>query len=156
MEKFEPSKALKEKAVILKSGDKAYVKCAIVEDGKIILVGYLKKDNKKYPIFWDKEGKNDLDKKLSIEGMWSDSYIESDNCSKKVILKGADEVITLAKPFKPKDGEKYYFIRQNGLVYGLEVDDWIFDSNDKNCQNHICYRTKKEAEDWLKAMKGEE
>lgn len=64
--------------------------------------------------------------------------------------------VTLPKPFKPKTGEEYYFIRVKGLFFGFDIDKFEFDDSEF-CINHSatgrCFRTESDAQVWLDAMK---
>lgn len=64
--------------------------------------------------------------------------------------------VTLPKPFKPKTGEEYYFIRVKGLFFGFDIDKFEFDDSEF-CINHSatgrCFRTESDAQAWLDAMK---
>ena len=64
--------------------------------------------------------------------------------------------VTLPKPFKPKVGEKYFFIRVVGLFFGFDIDEFEFDDSEF-CIHHStagrCFRTKSDAQAWLDAMK---
>ncbi|VTX60592.1 hypothetical protein [Haemophilus parainfluenzae] len=63
--------------------------------------------------------------------------------------------VTLPKPFKPKTGEEYYFIRVKGLFFGFDIDKFEFDDSEL-CINHSsngrCFRTESDAQAWLDAM----
>ena len=63
--------------------------------------------------------------------------------------------VTLPKPFKPKTGEEYYFIRVKGLFFGFDIDKFEFDDSEF-CINHSstgrCFRTESDAQAWLDAM----
>lgn len=64
--------------------------------------------------------------------------------------------LTLPRPYKPKKGEKYFFIRVTGLFFGFDIDEFEFDDSEF-CINHSaagrCFRTKSDAQAWLDAMK---
>ena len=64
--------------------------------------------------------------------------------------------VTLPKPFKPKTGEEYYFIRVKGLFFDFDIDRFEFDDSEL-CINHSstgrCFRTESDAKAWLDAMK---
>lgn len=58
----------------------------------------------------------------------------------------------LPKPFKPKDGDKYYYINEDGIsiVRCYDEDD---DSDVGMAENAQCYRTREDAQKWLDFMK---
>lgn len=64
--------------------------------------------------------------------------------------------VTLPKPFKPKTGEEYFFIRIKGLFFDFDIDKFEFDDSEL-CINHSstgrCFRTESDAQAWLDAMK---
>ncbi|HHE9486686.1 hypothetical protein [Haemophilus influenzae] len=64
--------------------------------------------------------------------------------------------VTLPKPFKPKTGEEYYFIRVKGLFLGFDIDKFEFDDSEF-CINHSstgrCFYSHEDAQAWLDAMK---
>lgn len=59
----------------------------------------------------------------------------------------------LPKPFKPKSGDKYYYINKDGIsiVRCYDEDD---DSDVGMAKNAQCYRTREDAQKWLDFMKG--
>nr|DAI83411.1 MAG TPA: hypothetical protein [Caudoviricetes sp.] len=58
----------------------------------------------------------------------------------------------LPKPFKPKSGDKYYYINKDGIsiVRCYDEDD---DSDVGMAENAQCYRTREDAQKWLDFMK---
>lgn len=64
--------------------------------------------------------------------------------------------VTLPKPFKPKMGEEYFFIRIKGLFFDFDIDKLEFDDSEF-CIKHLstgrCFRTLEDAQKWLDAMK---
>lgn len=58
----------------------------------------------------------------------------------------------LPKPFKPKSGDKYYYINEDGIsiVRCYDEDD---DSDVGMAENAQCYRTREDAQKWLYFMK---
>ena len=61
--------------------------------------------------------------------------------------------VTLPKPFKPKDGESYFYIT-GGIV---EYEDDYWDSNNfdmASAERGGCFRTREDAQKWLDFMKG--
>jgi len=60
--------------------------------------------------------------------------------------------VTLPKPFKPKDGEVFYYIYEYGIgcVKFYKEDD---DGDAGLAENAQCYRTREDAQKWLDFMK---
>lgn len=74
-----------------------------------------------------------------IIGMWEET--------KKQI-----SIEDLPKPFKPKDGESYFYI--TGGIIEYEDDYWDSNKFDKSsAERGGCYRTKEDAQKWLDFMK---
>lgn len=58
----------------------------------------------------------------------------------------------LPKPFKPKDGEPYFYI--TGGIVEYEDDYWDSNKFDKpSAERGGCYRTREDAQKWLDFMK---
>ena len=74
---------------------------------------------------------------LDIIGMWEEPKISIED---------------LPKPFKPKDGEVFYYIYEYGIgcVKFYKEDD---DGDVGLAENAQCYRTKEDAQKWLDFMK---
>lgn len=72
-----------------------------------------------------------------IIGMWEEPKISIED---------------LPKPFKPKSGDKYYYINEDGIsiVRCYDEDD---DSDVGMAENAQCYRTREDAQKWLDFMK---
>ena len=74
---------------------------------------------------------------LDIVGMWEESKISIED---------------LPKPFKPKDGEPYFYIY--GGVIECESEFWDTNSFDiAAAERGGCFRTKEDAKKWLNFMK---
>ena len=59
----------------------------------------------------------------------------------------------LPKPFKPKDGDEYYYICGRTVEYMPKYMEIIkFDR--ESAKNGQCFRTKEDAQKWLDFMKG--
>ena len=58
----------------------------------------------------------------------------------------------LPKPFKPKDGEEYYYISASG-VYRIKSYEDDCDDDVSLAKNAQCFRTKEDAQKWLDFMK---
>lgn len=91
--------------------------------------------------------------------MWCEDFGEPEICREDTAEsspKSDTITVTLPKPFKPKVGEKYFFIRVVGLFFGFDIDEFEFDDSEI-CINLSaagrCFRTKSDAQAWLDAMK---
>ena len=74
---------------------------------------------------------------LDIIGMWEEPKISIED---------------LPKPFKPKDGESYYYICGKAIEYMRKYAEFIpFDS--LSARNGQCFRTREDAQKWLDFMK---
>ena len=74
---------------------------------------------------------------LDIIGMWEEPKISIED---------------LPKPFKPKDGEPYFYI--TGGIVEYEDDYWDSNKFDKSsAERGGCYRTREDAQKWLDFMK---
>ena len=97
------------------------------------------KENDCYPANWLLDGKNSFDQD-NIIGMWEEP--------KKQI-----SIEDLTKPFKPKDGEPFYYI-YCGKTYCDHEYSESSPSYKSFSQNGQCFRTEEDAQKWLDFMKG--
>lgn len=99
------------------------------------------KENDCYPANWLLDGKNLFDQD-DVIGMWE----EPKKQTKKQI-----SIEDLPKPFKPKNGDKYFYFSENGIerVTFCETDD----SDTGLAENGQCFRTKEDAQKWIDFMK---
>lgn len=58
----------------------------------------------------------------------------------------------LPKPFKPKDGDGYYYINEYGVQFVIFYDE-DDDSDVGMAENAQCFRTKEDAQKWIDFMK---
>ena len=72
-----------------------------------------------------------------IVGMWEEQKI------------GIED---LPKPFKPKDGESYYYICGRAIEYVYKYAE-ISPFNRLSSENGQCFRTKEDAQKWIDFMK---
>ena len=156
MKEFNLEAALNGEPVMLRSGCKAIIYYKVPDEYKFA-------DNKPvfYPLkglmfdvngnlavsamYWHASGKFDSkkDHSLDIIGMWE----EPKKQTKKQI-----SIEDLPKPFKPKDGESYFYI--NGGVIERESGFWDINNFDiVAAKNGNCFRTKQDAQKWLDFMK---
>lgn len=147
MKEFNLEKALNGEPVKLACGRKAYILYDLSRYHELLkhanrrplngLVMSDCKENDCYPANWLLDGKNLFDKD-SIIGMWEEPKISIED---------------LPKPFKPKDGEPYFYI--NSGVIERESAFWDTNSFDITAaEKGNCFRTKQDAQKWLDFMKG--
>lgn len=149
MKEFDLKAALNGEPVMLRSGCKAIIYYKVPDEYKFA-------NNKPvlYPlkgltfdvngnlavsaIYWHASGKFDSkkDHSLDIIGMWEEPI----------------KVEDLPKPFKPKDGELYFYI--NGGVIEYESEFWSSNRFDiKAAKRGNCFRTEEDVKKWLDFMK---
>ena len=146
MKEFDLKAALNGEPVMLRNGDKAY----IFKDLRTI---FELKEKIRYPLVgininrcivyaWSLDGQVPLSSNTAhndIVGMFEEP--------KKQI-----SVEDLPKPFKPKNGESYYYICGRSIEYMRKYAEVSpFDS--LSAQNGQCFRTKEDAQKWLDFMK---
>lgn len=156
MKEFNLEAALNGEPVMLRSGCKAIIYYKVPDEYKFA-------DNKPvfYPLkgltfdvngnlavsamYWHASGKFDSkkDHSLDIIGMWE----EPKKQTKKQI-----SIEDLPKPFKPKDGDKYYYINEIGVQYIRRYDE-DDDSDVGLAKNAQCFKTREDAQKWLDFMK---
>lgn len=147
MKKFDLKAALAGEPVFLRSGRKAFVLCDLkqhfknpISDKHLIGITSQEKDSNSFAhsLRWDDSGKYSvLENESDIIGMWEEPKISIED---------------LPKPFKPKNGELFYYI-YCGVVYcecGYLEGSSIYRSFSQNGQ---CFRTKEDAQKWLDFMK---
>lgn len=149
MKEFDLKAALNGKPVKLACGRKAYILYDLNRYHELLkyanrrplngLVMSDCKENDCYPTNWFSDGKNSFYQD-NIIGMWEEP--------KKQI-----SIEDLPKPFKPKDGEPFYYIYWGEIYcdYGYSERSSIYRSFSQNGQ---CFRTREDAQKWLDFMKG--
>ena len=150
MKEFDLKAALNGEPVILRNGEKAFIKYNLLDeleniearDAACPLIGYRLYGNYVSTTSWELSGKSVhwATMQYDIVGMFEEP--------KKQI-----NIEDLPKPFKPKDGEEYYYIcgRFINRIYKYsEVSP--FDR--VAAQNGQCFRTEKDAQKWIDFMKG--
>ena len=153
MKPFDLQEALNGAPVKLRNGNKAYIIADYIEffpfntfrlQG-VCLVGDSKTQYERnqwavdgvslFKIDYYSRGTNPYD----IIGMWEE-------------LKSDTITVTLPKPFKPKDGEPYFYIT-GGFI---ECESEFWDTNNFDiaaAERGGCYRTREDAQKWLDFMK---
>ncbi|TPH25031.1 hypothetical protein EUX48_02305 [Haemophilus haemolyticus] len=146
MKEFNLDAALNGEPVKLACGRKAYILYDLSRYPELLkhanrrpLNGLVMSDceeNDCYPANWLLDGKNSFDQD-NIIGIWEDPKISIED---------------LPKPFRPKDGEVFYYIYEYGIgcVKSYKEDE---DGDVGLAENAQCYRTKEDAQKWLNFMK---
>ena len=144
MKEFNLDAALNGEPVMLRNGDKAFifknVKNTHVLDFEVDypLIGMI--HNHAVVQTWSLDGRTSLTNDCAdrdIVGMFEDPKISIED---------------LPKPFKPKDGESYFYI--TGGIVEYEDDYWDSNKFDKSsAERGGCYRTREDAQKWLDFMK---
>lgn len=146
MKEFNLEAALNGEPVMLRNGEKAYI-FKNIQDTHILdfkvdypLIGMM---HNHAPVqTWSLDGRISLVSDYSngdIIGMWEEP--------KKQI-----SIEDLPKPFKPKDGELFYYI-YCGKIYCDHEYSESSPSYKSFSQNGQCYRTEEDAQKWLDFMK---
>lgn len=146
MKEFNLEKALNGEPVKLACGRKAYILYDLSRYPKLlkhanrrtlnglVMSGYMENDC--YLASWLSDGKNSFDEN-NIIGMWEEPKISIED---------------LPKPFKPKDGEPYFYI--TGGFIECESEFWDTNNFDiASAERGGCYRTREDAQKWLDFMK---
>ena len=147
MKEFDLKAALNGEPVMLRNGEKAFVKYNLLDevenleirDSVYPLIGYRLQGTYVNTTSWELSGKsihwNTL--KYDIIGMYEEPKISVED---------------LPKPFKPKNGESYYYICGRTIEYMRKYAEVSpFDS--LSAQNGQCFRTREDAQKWLDFMK---
>ena len=150
MKEFNLDAALNGEPVMLRNGCKGVVyykipKEFVFSDGSNSLFplkglifdkdGFIKDSS----YFWTDNGSCNYESQRphDIIGMWEEPKISIED---------------LPKPFKPKDGEPYFYI--TGGIVEYEDDYWDSNKFDKSsAERGGCYRTQEDAQKWLDFMK---
>ena len=147
MKKFDLKAALSGEPVMLRNGKKAFVvydlrnyPTLMGKLGKKPLNGIVLNEDgdkcKYIDVEWNEAGSN-ASVQFDIIRMWQEPKIS---------------IEYLPKSFKPKSGDKYYYINEYGtsIVRCYDEDD---DSDVGMAENAQCYRTREDAQKWLDFMK---
>lgn len=149
MKKFDLKAALNGEPVMLRNGEKAFIKYNLLDeleniearDAACPLIGYRLYGNYVSTTSWELSGKSIhwATMKYDIVSMWEEP--------KKQI--GIED---LPKPFKPKEDDEYFYI--NGGIIEYESEFWNSSDFDiKDSKRGGCFRTKEDAQKWLDFMK---
>jgi hypothetical protein len=147
MKKFDLKAALSGEPVMLRNGKKAFVvydlrnyPTLMGKLGKKPLNGIVLNEDgdkcKYIDVEWNEAGSN-ASVQFDIIRMWQDPKISIED---------------LPKPFKPKDGEPYFYITGGFIAYESEYcDTEKFDI--AAAERGGCHRTREDAQKWLDFMK---
>ena len=149
MKEFDLKAALNGEPVVLRDGRKAFVLCDVTdyfnitsESGRLIGVkGNIKSNDVFFgTVSWTTSGHyyESHDKhKYDIIGMWEEPKISIED---------------LPKPFKPKDGEPFYYAYCGKIYCDHEYSEssQVYRSFSQNGQ---CFRSEEDAQKWLDFMK---
>ena len=149
MKKFNLDAALNGEPVKLRSGHKAIILNDArnyfknTRSNEEVLIGFVSdidnQDKLLYHGAWTSDGSwisNFVDE-FDIIGMWEEPKISIED---------------LPKPFKPKNGESYYYICGRSIEYIRKYAE-VSPFNSLSAQNGQCYRTREDAQKWLDFMK---
>lgn len=147
MKKFDLKAALNGEPVMLRSGNKAYIKYNLLDEikspnakvGMYPLVGYRLECNYINNTSWDVLGiaKYRATREYDIIGMWEGPKISIED---------------LPKPFYPNDGDAYYYIFC-GNFYHVKCYSESNPIDENAAKNGQCFRTAEDAQKWLDFMK---
>lgn len=147
MKEFDLNAALNGEPVMLRSGNKAYIKYNLLDEIKSLnvkvgmypLVGYRLEYNYINNTSWDVLGiaKYRATREYDIIGMWEEPKISIED---------------LPKPFTPTQGDTYFYIC-GFKIFKINnfFENSTFDTG--NSKNGQCFRTKEDAQKWLDFMK---
>lgn len=144
MKEFDLKAALNGEPVMLRNGEKAFVKYNLLDeleniearDAACPLIGYRLYGNYVSTTSWELSGKSIHweTMKYDIVGMWEEPKISIED---------------LPKPFKPEENELYFYIN-NGCV----CRNLFWSGFDENlAKNAQCFKTREDAQKWLDFMK---
>ncbi len=146
MKKFDLKAALNGEPVMLRNGNKAFIKYNLLDE-----IENLEEADAKYPLFGYRfEGKYVNETSWGVKGI-------SVYCTNEYDIIGMYEepkisIEDLPKPFKPKEGEPLYYIYCCKIFCDYEYSE-SSPSYKSFSQNGQCYRTEEDAQKWLDFMK---
>ncbi|WP_295666926.1 pyruvate kinase [uncultured Haemophilus sp.] len=149
MKEFDLKAALNGEPVMLRNGEKAFVKYNLLDE-----IENLEEEDEKYPLFGYRfEGKYVNGTSWGVEGISAYCTNEYDIIGMYEEPKKQISIEDLPKPFKPKSGDGYYYINEYGVQFTrcYDEDD---DSDVGLAENAQCYRTREDAQKWIDFMKG--
>lgn len=145
MKKFDLKAALNGEPVMLRNGEKAFIKYNLLDeleninerDAAYPLIGYKLYENNVSTTSWDLSGKSVhwATMKYDIVGMWEEPKISIED---------------LPKPFYPEENEEYWVISPD---YKEPQKYFARNLNHYSVQHGNCFRTEADAQKWLDFMK---
>lgn len=142
MKQFNLEKALAGEPVVLRNGKKAFIFKNVLDTSILNfkldypLIGMVHNDATVR--CWTIDGRISMRNDCAdgdIIGMWEEQKTSIED---------------LPKPFKPKSGDRYYYINEYFVQFARYHDD---DSDVGMAENAQCYRTREDAQKWLDFMK---
>lgn len=147
MKEFDLKAALNGEPVILRNGEKAFIKYNLLDeleniearDAACPLIGYRLYGNYVSTTSWELSGKSVhwATMQYDIVGMFEEP--------KKQI-----NIEDLLKPFKPNIGDEFFCLSSGTIMHYL----FYSDVNEGLMSNGQCFRTKEDAQKWIDFMKG--
>jgi hypothetical protein len=144
MKEFDLRASLNGEPVMLKNGQKAFVKFNLLDDVENLesrdavypLFGYRFENNYVYTISWDLSGQSAhwATSEYNIIGMWEEPKISIED---------------LPKPFKPDIGDEFFYLSVGTVQYC----SFYSDINADLMRNGQCFRTREDAQKWINFMK---
>lgn len=151
MKEFDLKAALNGEPVMLRDGSKAIV----LNDLRKHFINAKDSDDVLLGAIYGDDG-NTLRRSACwcCSGLWNYDYIdEFDIIGMWEEPKKQINIEDLPKPFKPKDGESYFYI--NGGSVDYEHEFWDTNNFDITAaERGNCFRTREDAQKWLDFMKG--
>lgn len=149
MKKFDLKAALNGEPVMLRNGSKAI----ILNDLRNHFIDADERDDVLLGAIYDANGKT-LRRAACwcCSGLWNYDYIDEFDII-DMWKKPEISIEDLPKPFKPKDGEPFYYIYCGKIFCDYEYSE-SSPSYKSFSQNGQCYRTEEDAQKWLDFMKG--
>lgn len=152
MKEFDLEKALAGEPVLLRDGRKAIIFHRIPDEYKYSGEGDVV--YKLRGMTFTKEGYiNDASESWTLDGVYDLSIDDSPDDIIGMWEEPKISIEDLPKPFKPKDGELFYYI-YCGKIYCDHEYSESSPSYKSFSQNGQCYRTEEDAQKWLDFMKG--
>ena len=151
MKEFDLKAALNGEPVKLRNGNKAYVLARLPDNLK-----YAHIEKVHYPLIgvvMDEDGYvTDTHMSWTIGG---GCYVTNEPLKSDIIGMWEEPKISiedLPKPFKPKNGESYYYICGKAIEHVCSYAE-VSHFDRHSAQNGQCYRTREDAQKWLDFMK---
>ena len=153
MKPFDLEAALQGEPVVLKNGKKAYIGMNLFDLGVL-------EDATPYPlqgVALEEDGSDFTNESWTLTGL----RIEHNKTDPFNIIGMYEEptptvTVTLPKPFKPKEGDIYFYIHSHETNAYLEVHDSVWDNSRYDqllYSSGNAFRKEEDAQAWIDAMK---